>query len=225
MSGRVWLAALGLGILCSVGCGSSSRSSSGTANLRVFQGSPDAQHADVLVDGKQVSTDIAYGGNSGYISVNSGSRHVQVVPTGGSAPIADQTLTLASNSNQTMVITGPVASAKTVVLTDAGTTAAAGDGYMRVFNASNSVGPADVYIVVAGASIVGIQPVVSSMAFDKDTGYKLLPAGNYDIFLTAPATTNAYLNTGSINLPASANQTVVTLDNNAGGLTYALLTD
>jgi len=63
------------------------------------------------------------------------------------------------------------------------------------------------------------------MASGKDTGYQATVAGNYEVFLTVPNTTNVYLSTGPINLTASANQTVVVLDAVSGGTSYELLTD
>jgi hypothetical protein len=223
VGGRVWLSALCLGILVSTGCGSSGSSS--TAQLRFFQASPDSPHVNVLVDGASVATNLGYGNHTGYISVKSGSRHIQIVPLSGSSPILDKSLSIRSGANQTLLLTGPAASIKPVVLTDGGTKVTTGNGYVRVVNASSSMGPADVYIVAAGTSIAGIQPVVASVAFDKDTGYQLVVAGNYEVFMTAPGTPNAFLSTGPIDLTASANQTIVALDGASGGFTYALLTD
>jgi len=224
VGGRVWLSALCLGIFLSTGCGSSGSSSS-TAQLRFFQASPDAPHANVLVDGASVATNLGYGNSTGYISVKSGSRHIQIVPVNGSSPILDESLSISSGANQTLLLTGPAASIKPVVLTDGGTKVTTGEGYVRVVNASSTMGPADVYIVAAGTSIAGLKPVVGKVAFDKDTGYQLTAAGNYQVFMTAPGTTNAFLSTGPIDLTASAHQTSVALDSVSGGFTYALLTD
>jgi len=222
---RLWLGVVGLAALAASGCGSGSSSTSSTASLRVFQGSPDAPLVNLLVDGKTVANNIAYGGNTGYISVTSGARHVQVEPAGGSSPIVDQAITLAASAKQTIVITGPVASHTVTTLTDGGTTATTGSGYLRIFNASSGADPSDAYIVISGTTLAGITPVTANLAFNKDTGYKLLPAGNYDVYLTAPGTKNVYLNTGPLNVDASTNQTVFALDNLSGGFTYARLTD
>jgi hypothetical protein len=43
--------------------------------------------------------------------------------------------------------------------------------------------------------------------------------------MTTPGTKNAFLDTGSINLAASANQTVLALDGASGGVTFTQLTD
>jgi hypothetical protein len=213
-----------LGIVFSTGCGSNSSSSTG-AQLRVLQASPDAPQVHVLIDGKPVGGNLAYGNATIYLSVNTGSHHVQVVPVVGGSPIFDQSLSFSSSAKQTLLLSGSAAGIQPVILTDGGTTTTAGDGYVRVVNASASMGAADVYLVPAGSSIAGMQPTAASLAFDKDTGYKLLVAGNYEVFMTAPGTTNAFLSTGSITLNSGQNQTVVALDGTSGGFMFALLTD
>lgn len=223
---RIWLAcSLLLAIVCVLGCGSRSNNS-GTAQFRLVQGSPGAPQVNLLVDKVSVATNVNYGGSTTYLTVNSGSRHIQVVPVSGSAsPILDQTLAFAASAKQTLVLTGPPTGIQPVVLTDGGTPATTGDGQVRVLNASATMGPADVYIVLAGASIAGVTPQVSNLAFDKDTGYQLLIAGNYEVFLTAPGTKNAFLSSGPINLAANADQTIVALDGVISGFTFALLVD
>ena len=220
----LWLGLLSCLALFLVGCGSGSGSST-TAQLRILLASPDSPKVNVLVDGTSVAANLVYGNATPYISVQSGSRHVQVVPVSGASPIFDQTLSLAASANQTLLLTGPAASIHPIMLTDGGTTSVIGDGYVRVVNASATMGAADVYIVPAGNSIVGVQPVTAGLAFDADTGYQVTAGGNYEVFMTAPNTTQAFLTTGPLSLNASQNQTVVALDRNSGGFMFAQLTD
>ncbi len=221
---RAWLSScVLLAVFIGAGCGS--RRDNSTAQLRVVQGSPGALQVNVLVDKVSVATNLNYGDSTVYLSVKTGSRQIQIVPVNGSSPILDQALSLAANAKQSLVLTGPSTSIQPVVLTDGGTPATAGDGQVRVLNASGAMGPADVYVVPAGTSIAGVSPQVAGLAFDKDTGYQLLVPGNYEVFLTAPGTKNAFLSTGPINLTANVDQTIVALDGATSGFTYALLTD
>jgi hypothetical protein len=193
--------------------------------LRFLQASPDAPQVNLLVEGKSVATGLGYMNATGYISLHSGSQHVQVVPVSGGSPILDTSINIVSSGNQTLILTGLVSSAQSLLLTDGGTTATAGDGNVRVVNASSNAGTADVYLVPAGSSIAGIPPTVASLAFNTSTGYQLVPVGAYEVIMTTPGTKNAFLDTGSINLAASANQTVVALDGPSGGVTFTQLTD
>ncbi len=100
----LWLGLLSGLALFLVGCGGSG--SSTTAQLRILLASPDAPEVNALVDGKSVAANLAYGNAAAYISVQSGSRHVQVVPVSGGSPIFDQTISFASSANQTLLLTG-----------------------------------------------------------------------------------------------------------------------
>jgi len=223
VGGRVGFLALCLGTLFSIGCGSSS--STNTAQVRVLEAAVGAPSVNILVDGATVASNLGYGSATAYLSVKSGSRHVQAVPVGGGSAIFDQTLSISSSAHQTLLITGSSSSVQSAVLTDGGTTATAGDGHVRVFNASSTMGTTDAYIVNVGTSIIGAQPVTANLAVGTDTGYQLIPTGNYEVFLTVPGTTNVNLATGPLNIGASANQTIVAFDAAGGGFTYILFTD
>jgi hypothetical protein len=85
------------------------------------------------------------------------------------------------------------------------------------------MGAADVYISPPGTPLM--TPTAANVAVGSDTNYQLTPAGNYDVFLTIPGTTNVNLSTGPLNLAANTNQTVVVFDAPGGGFNYVLLTD
>jgi Domain of unknown function (DUF4397) len=207
-------------------CGSSSNST--TANLRIMQASPDAPASKVLIDNSTAASTFVYGNTTDYTSVKVGSRHIQVLPVSGGSAVFDQSVSVSSDAHQTLILTGLSSAIQPVMLTDGGTTSTTGDGYVRVFNASSSL-TADVYIVPAGSSIVGVTPVTKStpLAFDKDTGYQLTAIGNYEVLLTAPGTVppNVFIDTGPIALTQGQNQTVVALDATSGGFTYNVLAD
>jgi hypothetical protein len=226
VGGHVGRLALGLSILFSTGCGSSSTSNN-TGQVRILEAAVGAPSVNILVDGTTVATNLGYGSATAYLTVKSGSRHVQAVPVGGGSPIFDQNLSLNSSGHQTVLLTGSSSSIQEVVLTDGGTTATTGDGHVRVFNASSTMGATDAYIVNAGTSIIGVQPVTPNLAFGADTGYQLVPVGNYEVFLTVPGTTSVNLATGPLNLATgtNSNQTVVAFDAAGGGFTYILFTD
>jgi hypothetical protein len=150
---------------------------------------------------------------------------VQVIPVNSTKALLDQPVSIAASTSETMYLTGPIAQAKPLVLTDANTTSTAGDGYARVLNISTTMGPADVYLIPAGSSLTGAKPAATGLAFGDNTAYQLMTAGNYQVFMTAPGTVNTYLSTGFLNIVASHNQTVVIRDNVPSGFTFELLED
>jgi len=224
VGGRVGLLALCAAMLFLNGCGGSSRSSD-TAQLRVFEGAAGAQAANIVVDGATIAANLGYGSATAYLTVDTGSRHGQVVPVAGGSAILDQTISITSGAHQTLLIIGSSSNANSAILTDGDTTTVTGNGHVRVFHASNSMGASDAYIVTAGTSLTGATPVTKDLAFGADTGYQPIPAGNYEIFLTILGTTTANLSTGPVNIAANANQTVVAFDAPGGGFTYIVFTD
>src|SRR5215472_1508719 len=93
MNIRIWyylvagLALVGL-LLFAAGCGSS-----GNANVRFVNVTPDEASLDFLINSVSVATGVSYGTTSGYKSVSPGSQHLQVEATGTATPIIDTTTT------------------------------------------------------------------------------------------------------------------------------------
>jgi hypothetical protein len=210
-------------MLFAAGCGGGS--SSDTGQLRFLQASPSAPHVDLLIDGTTESSNMAYGNSSGYITVKAGSRQLQAVPVNSTSPLLDLSVPITSSGNTTVLLTGPSSSIKSLVLTDGGTTSSTGNGYVRVVNASVSMGPADVYIVAAGSGVNGATPAATNLALNQDGGYSLTPAGSYEVFMTSPGTKSILLDTGPINLTSPQNWTLVAFDGASGGFSFELLQD
>lgn len=218
MSGMLLLAALALG--CA--------GSSDTGDLRFMQAAPISEQVQLLVDGNQQANNLNYGNATGYLTLQAGGRHVQVLRVSGStAPILDTTVSVNSSVEQTLLMTGTAGAIHSILLSDANATTATGDINVRVVNASNRMGPADVYIIPAGSSIIGAVPVANGpFGFNQDTGYQLVAEGGYQVIMTVPGTTNAVLSTGTINPTSSSlNQTVVVLDNITAGFGFTVLQD
>jgi Domain of unknown function (DUF4397) len=217
--------ALCLAIVFMIGCGGSS--SDTTQQLRIVMASPDATPVDILIDGTQVATSLAYTNSTAYLPVKSGSRHIQALTVSNSTSVFDQTISITASANETLLLTGPVAKMQSLLLTDGtiNSTITTGDGKVRVVNASQAMGPADVYIVNAGTSLSGAKPTSAALAFGKSTDYALATIGNYQVFMTQPGTTNVFLDTGPLALTQSQFQTVVAVDTLGGGFNFIVLSD
>jgi len=218
--------ALCLGMVFMVGCGGGS--SSTTQQLRIVMASPDAPPVDILIDGTQVATALAYTNSTAYLAVKSGGRRIQVLTVSNSTSLFQQTVSLPSaGANQTLLMTGPASKMQSLLLTDGTTTTTTttGTGQVRVVNASPTMGPADVYIVTTGSSIAGTTPNASKLGFNQATSYSSQEIGNFQVFMTKPSTTNVFLNTGPLALTQSQFQTVVAIDATGGGFNFISLTD
>ena len=215
-------AILGL-LFFALSCGGSGSSSTG--QIRFVQASPGQPLLTLFIDGTQEASNLGYGNSTAYLTARPGSRHVQAMPVSGGSAVFDVSVPVTSSGNTTVLMTGPTSSVKSIVLTDGGTTAITGDSFVRVLNASLTMGPADVYIIAAGTSLSGVKPVSANVGFDQDGGYQPVIAGDYEVIFTTPGTQNALLDTGPINLTSAQNWTLVVLDGPAGGFTFTTMQD
>ena len=219
-------------LLLSVWLACGGGSSSDTGNLRFVQGSPDAPMVNFVVDGKTEQTNMLYGNATDYISLKVGSRHAQVIPVNSTTPLLDDTVSMDSGVFQTLILTGPAAQLKPVLLTDSvASTSTTPVKNVRVINISTQMGPADVYIVAPGVNLASVTPVATNLSLGENTDYQPITtlsggnAGNYEVFMTVPGTRNAFLATGPLAVATAKNQTVVIEDAAGGGFTFAALQD
>jgi Domain of unknown function (DUF4397) len=221
MGGRtLWLCALSLAVsLSSLSCGGG-----GQAQLRVMNASPGQPELNVLVDGTNIAGNLAYGASSGYKSINSGSRRIQIEPAGSSTAIVDQTLSFGSDTSSTMLVDNYSSSVQSVLFADDTSSPASGNFRIRAINASPSTGAVDVYVVESGSSLAGASPLATSLAFGSASNYEGLAAGTYNIYFTQPGTTFSYIVT-SADFSAGQVRSIVSLNNLAGGYTTTTLND
>lgn len=209
--------------------GSLSCGSSGAANLRILDAAPSEPDLNTIIDGTTVNSNLAYLANSGYISVSSGSRHLQIEPVNSTSAIVDTTLNLASSTSSTVIVAG-IATITPITLTDEITVPTSGTAVIRLVNAAPSMGSADVYVVPDGTSISGTSPLVSGLTFQTASTYQNLTitagtSANYDIYFTEPGGQLALLATGPINITSGSAITVVSMNGLGGGFTFTSLTD
>ena len=224
---RVILAA-GLGaLITAVGCGSSS---STQPQIRVLLAAPNAPVVNVLIDSNIVSSSLGYAANTGYLTVNSGQRHLQLEPVNSSTPILDQTLSLTGTTETTVIAEG-LSAVNGLVLADDNTAPAAGTAMLRVVNAAPSIAAADVYVVAAGSSLSGLAATVPSLTFGSASSYQSVTipttgtTGSFEVLFTEPGTSLTFLSTGPISLTSGQNRTVVALNGQSGNITSVVLAD
>ena len=212
---------LGLGtIFLLVGCGSG-----GNTRFRLMNAVPDESSLNVLVDNTSVSSNLAYGTSTGYLSEKSGSHQVGIEPSGSSTTLLQQSISFASGSDTTVISNNFSSSIANLVLTDNNSAPASGDFKIRLINASPNLGPSDVYIVAPGTALTTVSPTVSNLGFGATAAYQSLAAANYEIELTSVGQKFAVVDTGSLTFGAGQIRTFVALNNPSGGFTYAMLQD
>lgn len=220
----VGVAAIFAAVFFTLSCGSSGS----TGQLRLVQASPGQPLLNLVIDGTTQASNLGYGNATAYVTVKAGSRHVQAVPTlpvNSTTILFDTSVPVSDSGNTTVLMTGPASGVKPLVVTDGGTAAVAGDGFVRLVNASLTMGAGDVYLLPAGTSLTGAKPVATNVGFDGNPGYQAVVAGDFEMIMTSPGTLNVLLDTGPVNLTAGQNWTVVVLDGNSGGFAFTLMQD
>ncbi len=218
----LFCAVLGLIALASftIGCGSSSN-----AKIRLVNATPDENSLDLLVDTKSVASGVGYGAASAYASVSSGTRHLQVEPSGTTNVLIDTSSSVGSVSNLTLISLNFSFNISSVLLTDDNSAPTSGNFKLRIFNASPGMGAQDVYVVTFGTDINSVDPTFSSLGFGSAAAYSTLTAGDYEVFFTAPGQKFINLDSGKLTFSAGQVRTLLALNNPAGAFMSALLTD
>jgi len=186
---------------------------------------PDEPGLDLLIDGTISDSNISYGTSTGYQSVSSGSRHIQIEPSGSTTTLIDQTITFNSGTDTTILATNFSSSLSTVVLSDDNSAPASGNVKMRFVNAAPDLGPADVYIVAPGTDINTVSPNISSLGFGSASEYQNMTAANYEIVFTVAGQKIPQIDSGSLSFSAGQIRTFVSLNSSAGGFTETILDD
>ncbi len=212
---------LGLGTMLLIGgCGGG-----GSTRFRLMNSVPDESNLDVLVDSTSVSSNLAYGTSTGYLSEKSGSHQVGIEPSGSSTTLLQQSISFASGTDTTVISYGFSTQVANLVLTDDNSAPASGDFKIRVINVSPNLGPADVYIVTPGTPLSTVSPTISNLGFGATAPYQSLASGNYEIELTSVGQKFAAVDTGTLTFSGGQVWTFVGLNSAQGGFTYTKLED
>jgi hypothetical protein len=194
---------------------------SGSARIRLINADPSQSGLDLLIDGKTVASAVAYGSASGYSSVSSGSRHLQVEASGTSNAISDQTISLSSASDNSVLFTNSGA----MILSDNNSAPSSGNVSLRVINAASSLGTADVYVVATGTNLATVSPTFSSLTFPSASAYTTVAAGSYQIIFTLPGQKFGRITSSSLVFSSGQVRTIIGLNGQTGGFTVGVLSD
>lgn len=158
-----------------------------TTNVLVTHASPDAPGVDLLVDDIVVNTQaLEYPDNSGYLSVNSGTRNFKVNASGTSITVIDETLTIGADMNYSVFAIDELSEIRALVLEDDLSAPASGKSHVRFLHLSPDAPNVDITLT-DGTVIFG------DIAFEENTEFTPLDAGSYDLQVRVAGTSNVAL--------------------------------
>jgi hypothetical protein len=197
------------------GCGSSN------SKLRLVHAVPDIGAVDILVDGKNVAPGLSFDSATSYLSVASGSRHVQVFAAGTTtSPYFDGNMSFANGTDYTVVATGKLTdnTITATLLTDNNAAPTSGNSELRVIHASPSFQtPADIYLTTPNTGVAVPPPSISSVAYQAASTYLSLPAGSYAVLVTPTGLSAVDIDMPNQTFAAGKIYTYVLVDVSGGG--------
>ena len=185
--------------LITTSCGTTSTQST-SAQMRILHLSPGEPNLDLLIDNTAVSTGIAYGAPTAFITVASGNRDLKVKQSNTSNTLYDILKEpFVANTTYTYLIVGNAPNSVGQKLIDDHTNADSGKFKIRVVNGSPDSGPVDVYILTPGmkdcvsSPVTAIKPTIAGLASAGESTYQSLPSGAYEIAIAGQGVTDKCL--------------------------------
>lgn len=151
------------------------------ANVLVVHASPDAPGVDLLVDNTVAGTNLTFPNNTGYLSVNAGTRNVKVNVTGTSTTVIQANLNIAANKNYSVFAVNQVSAIEPLVFEDDFTAPASGKAHVRFIHLSPNA--PTVNITLTDGTIV-----FGNVAFKGSVNFTPLNAGTYNLQVRDAAT-------------------------------------
>ncbi|NIV11005.1 MAG: DUF4397 domain-containing protein, partial [Aliifodinibius sp.] len=165
-----------------------------TANVLVTHASPDAPGVDLLVDDIVVnSSALTFPNNTGYLSVDAGSRNIKVNASGTSTTVINADLTLDANTAYSVFAVNTLANIEALVLEDDLTAPASGNARVRFVHLSPDAPAVDITLT-DGTVIFG------NKSFKEATDFAGLSAGTYDLQVRLAGSNTVVLNLPGIML-------------------------
>jgi len=176
----------------------------GDARLRVVHASPDAPAVDVCANGVVAFSNAAFPAATEYAAVTAGTYAVRVVATGAgcdSAGVIDASLTLAENTDTTVVALNTLSEIEPLVLADDNGAPAAGNAKVRFVHASPDAPTVDI-------TLTDGTTLFDDVSFKENAGYLEVGAGTVTLQVRDESGTSVVLSVGPITLESGKVYTI-----------------
>jgi len=190
-----------------------------TSRVQVLHASPDAPAVNVSI-GSTTLSNVDYKSGSAALVVNAGSAAVKVdgiVPGGTATVIGPVDVNFMEKKIYSILAIGDVATIRPLVLEQPDTAVASGLVRLRVVHAAPMAPRVDVYLTAPGADLSGAAPV-GSFSFGEDLGPVEVPAGSYQVRVTAAGNAAAVVfDSGTVDLASSRSLLIAAVQNTGTG--------
>ncbi len=187
------------------GCSDDSNPASGgmtsKSQVMAVHTSPDAPGVDLYVDGAKVGTNLSFPNSTNYLSVDAGTRNVEVKVAGTSTTVLSAALDLTANAHYSVFAVDSVSKLSALVLGDNLATPAPGKAHVRFIHLSPNAPAVD--IAVAGGSVL-----IGNKSFKEYTDFTPLDAGTYNLEVRLAGSSTVVLPLPGVTLTAGKIYTV-----------------
>jgi hypothetical protein len=165
-----------------------------------------ATAVDVRINGATALSNVEYGDFTGYIALAPGAYSLEVVLAGTSTVAISANVTLADNTDYTVLATGGANSQPLALqaLVDNNAAPAAGNLKLRVIHAAPFGPDAESTAVSIRTDRGAIVGGLASVPFFAASDYLEIPAGNYDLKVATPDGSVNLIDLAPVDLPAGA---------------------
>jgi hypothetical protein len=171
------------------------------ARVMAIHASPDAPAVDLLVDNVVAGTGLAYPGNTGYLTVNAGTRNLKINVSGTSTTVINANLPLSPGASYSVFACDSVSKIAPLVLTDDLSAPASGMAHVRFVHLSPNAPAVDV-AVTSG-------PVLfANKSFKQYSAFTPVAAGTYNLEVRPAGSSTVVLPLPGITLQAGKIYTV-----------------
>ena len=221
---RALLAALCLTSLILAGCGKSSNSNQGNAQLRVVNAFSQANALDLSVNAKPVVSALPFQANSQYSSIDTGSQIFIINVTGTSTALANTTYNVSSNTNYSYIVFGPQTAVGALLLPDSFNDP--GDGFfsIRFINAAAGPGALDLYLTAPGADLSATAPSFANIGYGTGSLFVPIVKGTtFEIRITLAGTKDVIYDGAAQTFAEHSGASVVAFSKGSGKLVDVVL--
>jgi hypothetical protein len=169
--------------------------------VKVIHASPDAPGVDLLVDNTVAGTNLTFPNNTGYLTVNSGTRNIKVNVTGTMTTVIEANVDFMQNKNYSVFAVNSVSNIEPLLVEDDLTVPAQGKVHVRFIHLSPDAPAVDITLT-DGTIVFG------NKSFKEFTAFTPLDAGTYDLQVRVAGTPTVALDLPGITLEAGKIYTV-----------------